>query len=328
MQPPVVGLFMAVHGRNSLDIRALFAENPSVAHSALTERVIPLRRDGNMKYVHLDGLDLESYSLFRAMSQRFANLFKNHLIPIGALKKMLAGSNSPLVAESTLRPGGWRAMEIIYRNDEPVNFNDQMAVRYAPFSVGLRNRKRIVTRRLSDLIRRHSAEAPVVILGVGAGPGRNLLEGMAGAREVETRGICIDFDDEAFDYGRALQKELDLDGRVEYIKGDARQIKQHLNATPHILKLIGLLEYLSDDEFPEMIAALCEVLAPGGSVITHSIQDSFNNTKFLRKAFGWEVVFRTPEDVVGVLEKAGFTDFEATPEPIGVYTIITAQLKT
>jgi len=198
-----------------------------------------------------------------------------------------------------------------------------MAVRYAPFAMGLRNRRKIVRKKLGELIRLHSSEAPVIVLGVGAGPARNLLEGMAEAREVEAKGYCIDFDDEAFDYGRKLQKELGLDGRVEYIKGDAREIERHLKVKPHILKLIGLLEYLSPDEFPEMLRAVCEVLAPRASIITHSIQDSFHNDRFLRRAFGWHVYYRTPEELIKTLEDAGFSDFTTTREPLGIYTIVT-----
>src|SRR5579872_6821683 len=57
----------------------------------------------------------------RFVQRRLVNPLRNHLLPARLVRGLLSLSRSPLVTESLIRPGGWRSMEITYRNDEPVD---------------------------------------------------------------------------------------------------------------------------------------------------------------------------------------------------------------
>src|SRR5262245_33667084 len=48
----------------------------------------------------------------RWIQRRLLNPLRNRLLPAGLIRRLLAQSASPLVAESLVRPGGWRSMEI------------------------------------------------------------------------------------------------------------------------------------------------------------------------------------------------------------------------
>src|SRR5207249_4230935 len=116
----------------------------------------------------------ETPSLWQRAGFLLTNPWRNHLLPASWLQKLVAMSASPLISESLARPGGWRAMEIIYRNDEPTDWLDRQALRDSPICMAARNRRRIVTGQLARLIRRYNTESTVTLLGIGAGPGRHV----------------------------------------------------------------------------------------------------------------------------------------------------------
>src|SRR5258708_23813935 len=119
-------------------------------------------------------VSLESPSILQRTGYLLVNPWKNFLLPAGWLRKRLQRSQSPLVAESFVRPGGWRSMEIIYRNQEPVDWFDRQALRDNPISMAARNRRLIVTQKIAALIARYGPASSVTVVGVRAGPGRHL----------------------------------------------------------------------------------------------------------------------------------------------------------
>src|SRR5262245_16396598 len=115
------------------------------------------------------------------IQRRLLNPLRDLLLPAGLIRRLLAQSASPLVAESLVRPGGWRSMEITYRDDTPVDFIDRLALRRTPMSLASRNRRKFVTATITRLIREFAAEGPVSIVGVGAGPGLHVQNAIVGS---------------------------------------------------------------------------------------------------------------------------------------------------
>jgi SAM-dependent methyltransferase len=270
---------------------------------------------------------LEAPSMLQRAGYLLLNPWKNFLLPAGWLRPRLRQSRSPLVAESFVRPGGWRSMEIIYRNHEPVDWFDRQALRDNPISMAVRNRRRIVTQKIAALIARCGKDAPVTIVGVGAGPGRHVQTAIvdSGIDPARVRAYLIDLDDDAFEYGRALAARLEIEGCLRFIKGDARRIRETLpDVSANIVKVIGLAEYLSDRQFVEMFRALRTVLIPGGSVVTHGFIDVHGTGPFLARMFNLRHNQRTERHITALLKAAGFRAGECVVEPVGVYPIITA----
>ncbi|MEW6355665.1 MAG: class I SAM-dependent methyltransferase family protein [Planctomycetota bacterium] len=283
-----------------------------------------------MKFVEIDGVKYEVLSPWRNFLKVITNPWKNLLGHPWVLKKIMLGSGSPLAQESMVRPGGWRAMEIIYENAEPKNAIDAMACRYNPFPMALRNRKRYVTKRIAELIREFKEKVEkICVVGVGAGPGTNIQEGIVKS-EIDKNSVTaylIDLDSDAFAHGREAARRRGLEGQVHYIQGDAREIKRHLpiHIQPHIVKVIGIVEYLSDEQVRELFAVMHEALATGGAIITHGLVDSHNSLPFLKRVLNWHIHCRTGEDTRRLLEEAGFTDIASFTTPMNIYTIITAR---
>jgi SAM-dependent methyltransferase len=258
---------------------------------------------------------------------RFARPLKN-LLPTEWLRRRLGRSESPLVAELFVRPGGWRSMEITYRNHEPVDWFDRQAMRHTPTSMASRNRLKLIVPWLASQIARHAETGDVTILGVGAGPGRYVQTAIveSGVDPARVTAWLIDRDDDAFAYGRSLAARLEILRSVKFLKGDARQIRKTLpDISAQIIKVVGLAEYLADAQLLELFAALRRVLAPVGSLITHGFVDVQHNGPFLARVFGLRHIERDEEQMTAILKAAGFEVDECVVEPVGVFPIITAR---
>jgi hypothetical protein len=219
-------------------------------------------------------------------------------------------------------------MEILYRNDEPCDWFDRQALRDNPLSMACRNRRKLVTRQLARLIAEAATGKPVTILGVGAGPGRHVQEAIVASKVAPGRitAWLIDRDDEAFEYGRCLASSLGVARSMLYVCGDARNDKDVLPAvSADIVKLVGLVEYLSDVQLVELLCALRNSMAPRARLLTHGLNDPFRGHRFLERVFDLHHCRRTESQMATLLETAGFRPLDCIVEPVGVYPIITAE---
>ncbi|MEX0727629.1 MAG: class I SAM-dependent methyltransferase [Planctomycetaceae bacterium] len=271
--------------------------------------------------------DVETIGLSQKIAAALINPWKNKLLPAGWLKRLLQGSKSPLLAESFLRPGGWRSMQIIYRNEPPVDWFDDQALRGNPVSIASRNRCRIVIRKLAQAIASLGGDAPINVVGVGSGPGVQIQSAIveSGVDVQRVTAYLIDLDDDARDFGESVAEQLGLAGRVHFRTGDARRISDVLPDTrAHIVKLVGIVEYLTDEELLTMLKALNGVMTPNGVLVTHGMNDAFNTSGFLKRVFNLTHRHRTAEHMESMLQAAGFRCTDRTVEPTGTYPILTA----
>lgn len=263
--------------------------------------------------------------------QQFAgwiiNPYKNHVLPASWLTRLLQSSKSKLLAETFRRPGGWRTMEMMYQNPDPTDWLDRQALRDNPIARASRNRLQIVTQILMDLITSYHSNTKITLVGVGAGPGRHVQTAISrlnlDAKQIQA--FLIDLDDDAFDYGCRLADQLGISDCINFLQGDARQIQSVLpEVKPHIVKLIGLVEYLNDQQLFELLTALHAVMVPGGALVTHGMLDPWNGKPFLKRIFGLQHNLRTGSEIQQILEKAGFRITNQITEPMGIYPILTA----
>lgn len=218
-------------------------------------------------------------------------------------------------------------MEIIYRNHEPLDWFDRQALRDNPISMAARNRRRIVTARLAELIREYGERGPVSLLGIGAGPGQHLQHALVDSAVPSTQASIwlVDLDPDAFGYGRRLAASLGIPGAVHFLQGDARAIRDVLPGTRmEIVKLVGLVEYLSDREVSELLRSLRGIISRGGALVTHGLTDPHGCSRFLERVFGLRHWKRSARQMSALLKASGFQVVNCVTEPVGVYPILTA----
>uniref|UniRef100_UPI00262E23A9 hypothetical protein n=1 Tax=uncultured Gimesia sp. TaxID=1678688 RepID=UPI00262E23A9 len=103
-----------------------------------------------------------------------------------------------------------------------------------------------------------------------------------------------------------------------------RQIHKVLPDTkPQIVKLIGLVEYLNDQQLTELLHALHQVMVPGGTLVTHGLVDPYNGSPFLKRVFGLQHVKRNADDMQQILKSTGFRIIDQVTEPMQIYPILT-----
>jgi len=278
-----------------------------------------------MSIVEIDGVCYETLSLFRrAFNCALVNPLINHLVSARLLIGILKRSRSPLLTESLLRPGGWRAMRITYDNGEPVDYIDKCMLKSAALTLSARNRRKMTVRSIGDLIVKYRAGGDVHIVGIGTGPGFNVLEAMSNANTDRVFAYCIDKDPDAFAFGRSMAAKMGLDGRVRYISGNAVDLELLIDVVPQIVKMVGIIEYLNDDQVRDLFRVSRRRLAPGGTVLVNSMLSNHGVDRYLRRVFNWHLKYRSPERIMRLLEECGFSGFDLRSDPLGVYSVITA----
>jgi hypothetical protein len=281
-----------------------------------------------MQLVEVNGMQFEVLPWSQRAAKLIADPLRNYLLPASFWQRVLRHSRSPLIAESFRRPGGWQSMRIVYANEPPVDLFDRMAVRSNPISMASRNRRKLIVSKLSEIVKSRAGESQLSIIGVGAGPGLHVQEAIcqSGIEPARVKAYLIDRDSDAFEYGRQCARDRGIENCVSFVQGDAREIRRVLpHVEPQIVKVVGLLEYLTDDQALDLLRALREVMVPGAQILTHGIVDRYNTAPFVARTFGLKHVYRTGSQVRQMLETLGFHSIEMSQEPLKIYPILIAR---
>ncbi len=260
----------------------------------------------------------------RRISMRTIGWIRTNLVPVSMMKRRMSSSTSPLIQEFRQNPGGWRAMEIIYENARPKSLWDWYVLRGLPLSIEARNRRRFFVYTLSTWMKTIPESSPRRMLILGSGPALDVLEAMQtqpGPFDVD----AVDLDDGAIVRGREEATRLKLSEQIAYHHGDVRSALRNLgDKTYNLISLIGLAEYLSDEELTDLLQELSEHAAPGCKVITHAYEDTFHSESTLSRMFGIKIHPRTAVHMSRLLNDTGFSVQEIEATPLGIYPMILA----
>jgi len=226
---------------------------------------------------------------------------------------------SELAAATWTDPGGWESMVISYA-DRHRRLADKLLCTFGTMPAALRNRRRLAARVIARLIDAAPAE-PVEILCLGAGPGHIVNDAMRQARR-RAHATLVDLSAAAFDYGRRLAESSGHDACVRFIQGDVRDVAGMLDRPPHIVKMLGICEYLHDACLDQIARTVAGVMPEGSWIVLNSLSKAHGTNRFFRRVLGLKMIHRSPDRLEALLRPAGFADFVALPEPMGVYHVL------
>lgn len=265
------------------------------------------------------GVDFETFGpLKRAFKRALVNPLANYL-PAGLVKAMLRLGKSELAAANWADPGGWRSMVISY-NGRCGQVADKILVKAGTVPTALRNRKRLAAHLLAELIDSDEAESTHVLC-LGAGPGQIITEAMAKAKTA-SHATLVDVNSDSFDFGRQMADERGLSERVRFIQADVRDLHEYLHDPPHVVKMLGICEYLTDEQIITIARAAADVMPADAPIVFNSISKSHGTDRFFRRVFGLHMNHRSGGELAGLMRQAGFENFLAHREPLGVYHVI------
>ena len=256
--------------------------------------------------------------LRKAMKAAVVNPLANYM-PAALVRSVLRLARSELAAANWADPGGWRSMVISY-DGQPRQIADKILIGGGTIPRALRNRRRLAGRVLARLIDQSPAD-PVHVLCLGAGPGRIIMDALRQAAR-PAHATLVDLSSDAFEYGQAAAREAGLAGRVRFLQGDACDVKRMLDRPPHLVKMIGICEYLSDRQIVDIASAVAEVMPAGAGIVFNSLSKRHGTDRFFRRVFGLHMTHRSPQQLQALMQRAGFQDFISWAEPLGVYHVL------
>ena len=260
----------------------------------------------------------ESFTpLRKAIKRVLIDPLANYL-PASLWRWVLATAKSELAAANWTEPGGWRSMVISY-DGRPHQWADKVLVGSGAVSMALRNRLRLASRLLGELI--DSLPAPVHLLCLGAGPGLITVRALAAA-STPCDATLVDLNPEGFEFGRELARRHGLEDRMRFIQGDVRDVGRMLEHRPSLVKMIGICEYLTDEQIVGIASAVAQVMPPVAPIVFNNITRRHGNDRFLRRVFGLHMVYRSVKHMTDLMRQAGFGEFHVHQEPLGVYSVI------
>ncbi len=276
-----------------------------------------------MRWAEQDGIRFEIRSPLQVIMNSIMNPFRNYLIPAFILKAVLRRSSSPLIRETFIRPGSWQSMRIVYENAEPKGIIDRLAIRDNSISMATRNRRQLVTAILTRIISSLKDTRNIQILGVGSGPGVQIQDAICQASAAhKVTAYLVDLDADAVPYGRQLADERGLGNVVHFLSCDAREIETVLpDFHPHVVKIVGLLEYLTDEQALQLLTKMHTVMATGGTLVTHGMVDRYGVSPFFERTFGLRHWKRSGEEIDALLRRAGFSKIASAETPMRIYPI-------
>jgi len=254
----------------------------------------------------------------RMLKTMVLNPLANYM-PARVTKGLLKLAKSQLAEANWDDPGGWRSMVISY-NGKPTQIADKLLVGAGSVPMALRNRKRLGASVLTNLIAAVDGDS-VHVLCLGAGPGITIIEALKRSNG-KARATLVDISSDAFEYGQRLADSEGVGDRVRYILGDVRDIDELLDEPPDIVTMIGICEYLTDQQIVEIITAAAGVMPAGAPIVFNSISNKHGTDRFFRRVFGLHMNHRSPRQLQGLMAEGGFAGFTSVPEPLGVYHMI------
>jgi len=267
----------------------------------------------------LEGLQFERLgSLRRALKAAVIHPIANYF-PAAVQKAFFRFFRSELAAANWADPGGWKSMVICYQNRRR-RLADKLLCTLGTIPMALRNRRKLGGRVLARLIAAADHE-PVEILCLGAGPGHVVHDALNECDRL-AKATLVDLSSGAFEHGRKLAAEHGTHERVRFIQGDVRDVAGMLDRPPDIVQMLGICEYLDDEHIRDIARAVAGVMPRSSAIVFNSISDSHGTDRFFRRVFGLRMIHRSPEHLQDLFRSAGFSDFVALAEPLGVYQVI------
>jgi len=254
----------------------------------------------------------------RALRAYLANPFANYF-PHSVQRLALRLLRSELANANWTDPGGWQSMVISYQ-DRRRRLADKFLCTFGTMPMALRNRRKLAARVIARLIDAAGHE-PVHVLCLGAGPGHIINDALRECRR-RAHATLVDLSSGATDYGRRLAEATGTHDRVRFVQGDVRDVARMLDRPPDIVKMLGICEYLSDECVAEIARTVAGVMPRGSYIVLNSLSKAHGTNRFFRRVFRLRMIHRSPERLAELLRPAGFTDFTALEEPLGVYHVV------
>lgn len=208
--------------------------------------------------------------------------------------------------------GSWYALDIIY----DFEFGQQNGIRgkVSDYWIGMinaqavRNRLRLVKRELAETVREIAQEEKEVrLLSIASGSAQSVIEVMAELKDIDIRVILLDLDPLAIDYSRKVAKKYGVEDKITFVIESTSTLEEVMKEVrPHIIEMIGFLDYRPYAKAVRLVERIYKLLPPGGKFLTGNTHPN-PEQYFLKWVINWAMIYRKPEELGRILTGGGFT---------------------
>lgn len=234
----------------------------------------------------------------------------------------------PSVAKMRAGAKGWKGVEAIYSWEQPRGLagrleNFWMTARNCQ---ALRNRLRIVIKVLRAHIEqlRKQGVTSIHILSLAAGSGKSVLTAAANSDDIVI--TSIDSDESAGAASKKLAQELNVQN-ITWHHGDVFDL--HILPKGYkadIVEIIGLHEYLTDEQSIRLCKSLLPYMKSDGVLVTSQTHKN-PESAIVTQIVDWEMIYRSPKEFTELLEAAGFTQTTLHTEPHAIQSVAFSSIK-
>jgi len=230
------------------------------------------------------------------------------------------------------------ALEVLYNKGKTFSKKTllESIFRYVWFNLGnskaVRNRLKLVKREIRDYLRSlvpHKKE--VNIISIASGSSRAIIEAIHQDEYLKDVKISVTFLDksaQAIEYSKKLSVNLthphiDLEWIQDTVGGFFK--KQSVKKFD-VVEIVGLLDYFDDAKVLDTFTNIHTILNDSGILITANISHN-EEEPFLTRIIDWPMVYREPEELALLAQKAGFkyNKMKVFYEPLKVHGLVVAQ---
>ena len=193
---------------------------------------------------------------------------------------------------------------------------------------GTRNRLKLVKKLITEATL-SLGKSQVNVISLGAGSARAIVEVAAELRAKDTTlwGKLVDRSQQAVLCSKDLAQELGVFEQVTWAKKRIEDWVDSCNGfEPDIIEMVGIMDYLNNKEAQELVGRIFEIMSNGSYFLVGNIRKNPDRI-FLTRVVNWPMIYRDAEDLLKILEVAGFskTHCHTLYEPLKIHTVILAQ---
>lgn len=227
--------------------------------------------------------------------------------------------------------GSWRALEIIYNINDYVGNNchkigkhlDLLYSKNNHNPKAVRNRLKISKIILENLIQNYKT-GQMRILCLACGSAQAVIESVAMHPDRDIKVLLVDIDAQALEYAKSLAAKHGVLDRFEFQQRNAMLVaKIAKDFKPHLIEMLGLLDYIPKDLAISLADRIRKSLEPGGVFITCNIHPN-PEIPIVRWILNWEMIYRTKQEIIDIIKGGGFGEYELITEPLGIHSIVVA----
>lgn len=190
----------------------------------------------------------------------------------------------------------------------------------------VRNRLKIVKSQLrKNILRQAENHQTIRILSLASGSAQGLIQVLSELKDNKdfaVNAVLVDHDPEALEMAAELARQQNVRDLIRCREESVFRTVYKLpdRPSPHLVQMIGLLDYLEDSKAVKMMQKIQSGLKKGGAFMTCNIFDNLERP-FVRDVSEWEMIYRKPEDLIRMADQAGFSYTEVVVEPIEIHGV-------